>query len=132
MRKGHAVTELPDPGPDWLVLLRATRYGNGWQGVPEISNRANLPTRRVADILKGRVIPLRKDLIKLVHAMDPEGEDLGAILHSYDVMYGPHNIFPSLDFDPRSDMVRLADAISDLAQAITEFTAAAHPKPDQH
>lgn len=75
MRQGAAVT--------WLDLLKDVRRGNNSPSRQEIANWAGLPVTRVGDILTGRAVPTRSELIQLVTGIDPEREMLEEILAAF-------------------------------------------------
>lgn len=117
---------LPEPPPTWLALLRVERYSRGNPTLRELAARSGLPRSTVGEIFRGTATqPFEETLLKLAVAIcenDPEAAD--RIMTAFGRDNAPPFPFPELDFDTRSDTVRLADAMNNLAQAITGLAAA--------
>jgi hypothetical protein len=67
----------------WLDLLKDVRRGNNSPSRQEIANWSGLAVTRVGDILTGRAVPTRPELIQLVSGIDPEKEMLEEILAAF-------------------------------------------------
>jgi hypothetical protein len=127
VRKGHAVTDVPG----WLLRLRRVRQRQRDAASDHhLAAQADLSEAHVSGIFSGDVTPARTALVDLLWALTPHPGERESVLRAYDASEAQEEAASPLPIlDPRSDTVILADAICDLAQAITELAEALR-KPD--
>lgn len=127
----------PVTDPAWLIRLRTVRA----RRTNELTDRdfaryePSLSEDLVRDIFSGAVHPERQTLLNIVCCLTNKPGECESVLTAYDraeadlrAMHTPPPIF-----DTRTDTQLLADAICDLADAITELTKAIKPAtPDHH
>lgn len=118
--------------PRWLTMLRTVRLRQEvTHSDRELAKRSGLSHTTVTNIFKGTAHPQRETITRLVFSITGNPHERMTILDTYDAheeqLQGTFVVGadrPWLEIG--SDTARLADAICDLAQAITDMAASLH------
>jgi predicted transcriptional regulator len=105
--------------PEWLSILRAMRYEAGTPSLRKLKEMTGLSQELISDVLKGISKPTRGTFTKIVAALTDDQETIDQAMNAFEGLAAnksPHTKDANLRY--------LADAISDLADAIREMRRA--------
>jgi predicted transcriptional regulator len=104
--------------PEWLSILRAMRYEAGTPSLRKLKEMTGLSQELISDVLKGISKPTRGIFTKIVAALTDDQETIDQAMNAFEHAGLAANKSPHTK---DADLRYLADAISDLADAIREM-----------
>lgn len=108
--------------PQWHYRLTVVRLRNNAQSERELARRSGLSHTTVNNLLSGKELhPKRETLANLVFTLTDKPGERESVLVAFDAAVEQAKPRPMPVLDPRTDTQILADAVCDLADAVTKL-----------